>query len=473
MRPERIHELLKLGEGSRVEFKTTLLRAFDPIGKVVCSFLNTSGGYVLCGVADKGRVVGVDVTDDQLASFERRLFEAISPTVLVAVERMELEGKQVVLIEVAQGRDLPFSFKGVIYMRVGDAVVPASPATIRDMVLRSQIEPERWERRFSLADMERDLDHAEVVATVRDADAVKRAFFANNKELGDTLEKLSVARYGRLTNGGDVLFTKDAALRFPQTRVRAYRYASDKAGDTLGDIKSFEGPLHTLFQQAYGFIVQNTPTKATFPKGSPVRRESPVYPEMAVREALINALVHRDYASPAGGVSIHIYPKRLEISNSGPLPDGVTPESLLSGQLSVLRNPDIAHVLYLRGLMEKAGRGSVLILQACQGHGLPRPEWTSSESGVTLTFHAPHGVPHVTPHVTPHGVPHVTPHVKRLLKVAKGEMSRAELMDALAIKDRVHFMDAYLRPALAAGVVEMTIPDKPKSVHQRYRRVAG
>ena len=94
----------------------------------------------------------------------------------------------------------------------------------------------------------------------------------------------------------------------------------------------------------------------------------PLYPESAVREALINALGHRDYSSPSGGVSIHSFPRRLEIWNSGSLPDGVTAESLAKGHISVLRNPDIAHVLYLRGLMEKAGRGSVLMIHLTDDH---------------------------------------------------------------------------------------------------------
>jgi len=122
------------------------------------------------------------------------------------------------------------------------------------------------------------------------------------------------------------------------------------------------------------FIVRNTPTISRFVKGNPKRQDSPLYPESAVREALINALAHRNYSGSSGGVSIHVFPKRLEIWNSGPFPEGVTADSLGRGQLSVLRHPDIAHVLYLRGLMEKAGRGSVLMAHECQKSGLPAPK---------------------------------------------------------------------------------------------------
>src|SRR5690606_80909 len=139
-----------------------------------------------------------------------------------------------------------------------------------------------------------------------------------------TLEDLSVARYGRLTNGGDVLFTKNPAMRLPQIRLRAICYNSDKAGGKFADMKSFEGPAMAMFEQAYAFIVRNTPTVSKFEKGNPKRQDSPLYPEMAVREALINAFAHRDYSSSAGGIAIHIFPRRLEIWNAGAFPAGVT-----------------------------------------------------------------------------------------------------------------------------------------------------
>jgi ATP-dependent DNA helicase RecG len=232
------------------------------------------------------------------------------------------------------------------------------------------------------------------------------------------------------------------------------RYNSDKAGETYRDLKSFEGPLQRVFEDAYGFIVRNTPTMARFKPGQPKRQDTPIYPESALREALINALAHRDYSSPSGGVSIHIFPQRLEIWNSGGLPDGVTPEGLREGHISVLRNPDISHVLYLRGLMEMAGRGSVLMIQECLENGLSEPEWKSDATlGVTVTFRAPQ----------------VTPQVEKLLKVLKGPMSATELMEAMGLKDRVHFRKGILNPALEERVVEMTQPDKPRSSKQQYR----
>jgi len=231
-------------------------------------------------------------------------------------------------------------------------------------------------------------------------------------------------------------------------------------------MKSIEGPLHWVFEQAFAFIVRNTQTRAHFRKGTPQREDIPLYPEFAVREALINAFAHRDYTSPSGGIVIHLYPHRMEIWNSGSLPDGVTVETLSKGHISVLRNPDIAHVLYLRGLMEKAGRGSVQIIKACREAGLPAPTWVSGENlGVTITFTAPQATHQATPQATHQA----TPQALRLITLLDHEMSATELMEALHIKDRKHFRDAFLQPSLDGNFVEMTIPEKPSSPLQKYR----
>lgn len=111
---------------------------------------------------------------------------------------------------------------------------------------------------------------------------------------------------------------------------------------------------------------------------------------MAIREGIVNAFAHRDYSSFSGGIKVEISPVRLQIWNSGSLPDGVDADKLQQGHISVLRNPDIAHALYLQGYMEKLGRGSVLIRQACEDNGLAPPVWYSEgSSGVTLTFFTP------------------------------------------------------------------------------------
>ena len=466
MTSEQIQEMLSLGEGQRMEFKAST-RNVDALGGVVCGFLNTSGGYLICGIQESGKVVGVDASESAITKLEKQFHEGISPKSLISVQVQELEEKPVIVVEVPAGKDLPYAFRNIIYIREGEATRPADAETIRDIVLRRQIEPERWERRFSFADLEADVDVKEVQAAVAEATKVRRAYFRDPTQPTMVLEDFAAAKYGRLTNGGDVLFARNPAVRLPQIRIRAMRYNSDKAGDRFSDMKSFEGTLHSIFEEAYTFIVRNTPSISRFIKGNPKRQDSPLYPEAAVREALINALAHRDYSAASGGVSIHVFPRRLEIWNSGPLPDGVTEENLPKGHISVLRNPDIAHALYLRGLMEKAGRGSVLMVQQCDDAGLPRPFWKSDPKlGVTVTFSAPEVTPEVGHQVSTKSA--LSQHQVEILRKCLSESAIGDLMSVAGRSDRTKFRNQVLKPLLDARWVAMTNPEKPNSSKQRY-----
>lgn len=467
MKMDGLRKLLMLGENQSVEFKATC--RIDVVCRHVCGFLNSGGGYVICGVGDRGGVVGIR-SEEEVAPLRSQLGTELSPKALVSVEIQKVNGKEVAVVEVPSGKDIPYAYRNEVFIRVGESTRKADIATIKDMVLRRQVEPERWERRFSSADLETDLDRDEIRRTTESVLKSSRLAFRDEGSLLGVLEDLAVVKYGRLTNGGDVLFAQNPAIRHPQVRVRAACFSRDKTDDTFRDMKSLAGPLGRVLEQVSDFISRNTSTVSTFPRNELRRRDEPLYPSEAIREGLINAFAHRDYADSSGGIAVHVYPSRLEIWNSGGLPAGITPDSLKKGHLSVLRNPDVAHVLYLQGFMEKLGRGSIMILKACKGRNLPAPTWASDkEAGVTLTFYAPKATQQAALQVTQQVALQVTQQVKRLLEVLKGELTRAELMGVLDLKDRVNFSRRYLEPALEAELIEMTQPDAPNSPTQRYR----
>jgi len=476
MKREQLSELLMLGEGASIEFKTNC----DPeiVGRQVCAFLNSGGGYVVCGISESGDPVGIP-EQLNIRQFEQKVNKGISPKALISVELEKVDGKPVLVVEVPAGKDFPYAFYNDIFVRVGAQTDKADIETIRDMVMRRQVEPERWERRFSSADLEADLDFDEIKSLVLTVNKNSRMQFRDKENPLSVLEELAMVKYGRLTNGGDVLFGKNLAIRHPQVRVRAVCFTSDKSDDTYQDMKSLEGPLVSVLEQVFSFVMRNTPTTSHFDKNNLQRQDEAVYPLAAVREGLVNAFAHRDYADFSGGIAVHVYPKRLEIWNSGSLPEGITPAKLVSGHLSVLRNPDIAHVLYLRGMMEKLGRGSVMIQKSCLERGLPEPEWHSDvRQGVTLTFFVPEDfeVPGIRLGRGQDQVA-VSPGTKlglsrdqvSVLRQTVVEQGIKDLMIISGRSNRTKFRDQVLKPILEAGLVEMTIPDKPTSSKQRYR----
>ena len=178
----------------------------------------------------------------------------------------------------------------------------------------------------------------------------------------------------------------------------------------------------------------------------------------------MNAIAHRDYRS-AANVHVYVFHDRVEIVTPGGLPAGMREEDL--GVRSVPRNLLLFGMLYRMGLVEQIGSGIRRIREAYLEYGVAEPVIEVSPSWFAMSF--PRQPQRTTQQVTQQAAQQVTQQVGRLIAVLHGEMTRAEAMAALGLKDRGHFVQAYLQPSLDAGLVEMTIPDRPNSRMQRYR----
>jgi len=385
--PDTIKQQIKKGEGIGTEFKR-FVKNMDTIAKTVCSFLNTKGGTIFCGVDDKGKIIGINAQEDTIEKLQVFLNGKISPKALFSVNVDEENDKSIITIEVPQGKDRPYVYEGAIYIRQQSMTRTADSETLRKMVQSRSVETQRWERRPAMALEEEDFDSDEIFKTSKEASETGRFIFPNPNNTIAILEELSVCRTGKFTQAADVLFAKNPAVRHPQVRVRTTRFAEDKGSDKYIDDQVFQGPLLQVLNKVIDFIKRNVAVTAHFEKDRIRRQDKSEYPMHALREGLVNAFAHRDYASFSGGISVGIYPSRIEIWNSGRLPDGLKPSDLRKNHPSLPTNPDIAHLLYIRGLMERIGRGTQKILNACKAEGLPAPKWLDKPSGVTLILYS-------------------------------------------------------------------------------------
>jgi ATP-dependent DNA helicase RecG len=185
-----------------------------------------------------------------------------------------------------------------------------------------------------------------------------------------------------------------------------------------------------------------------------------------LREIVVNALIHRDDTIAGGAVSQAIFDDRVDIWSAGRLPWGITPDDLSREHDSIQRHPIIAEVFYRAGFIEKWGCGTNRVIAQCQETGIVPPEFREVAGFIVVTFR-------VQVELTLQVTPHVAPQVVALLEAARHPHSREELQRVLGLKDRMHFQKAYLEPLLAAGWLEMTFPDKPRSRLQRYRITAA
>lgn len=385
MIPDLIRKQIRQGEGVGTDFMGDA-RDLDAIARTVCAFLNTSGGTLFCGVGDNGRIIGLNTAQDQAHQIHAYVLENVTPKALFTVSVDDEDGQAIVTIDVPAGKDRPYVFAGSVFVRAGSRTRAADATTLREMVQSKSVAAERWERRPSMAMEESDLDHGEIRRTVEEAEGSGRFVFIDAADDIAVLKALAVYSANGFTQAADVLFAKNPALRHPQTRVRVTRFASDKGGDTYLDDHQFHGPLVAVFKEAFERLSQHVRREARFQADDVRRVDQPEYPFDALREGLVNAFAHRDYSGFSGGVTVGIYPSRIEIWNSGHFPEGLQPSDLRKNHPSLPTNPDIAHVFYLRGLMERIGRGGQQIIKACRDHGLSAPKWVDRPTGVTLTI---------------------------------------------------------------------------------------
>jgi ATP-dependent DNA helicase RecG len=190
-------------------------------------------------------------------------------------------------------------------------------------------------------------------------------------------------------NAAVVLFGRPKALpiRYPQCVLRLARFRGVKANEFL-DNRQEIGNIFELLAHADRFLLDHVPVASRIVPGQLERIDEPLYPPVALREALINAFAHRDYALGGGSVSVAMFDDRLEITSVGPLHFGLRVEDLLKPHPSRPWNPAIADVLYRRGLIEKWGGGTLRMAEASERAGTPAPEFFADRQRVTVTFRA-------------------------------------------------------------------------------------
>ncbi len=374
------------GESETLEFKRSTGEQRAAM-HALTAMLNHRGGRVLFGVEADRRVVGQHVGDRTLEDLAQEIGQ-IDPPVFPAVERVALgDGRDVLVITVPRGPGRPYSHRGVAYRRVGNVNARMSRDEYNRMLLESLHAERRWENEPAEGWAVADLDADEIVRTVEEAVRRGRAEDPGTRDPALLLQGLALTRDGVLLRAATVLFGRDAALeaQAPQCLLRVARFRGTDRTEFL-DNRQFHGNVFTLLQRAERFLRDSLPVAGRVMPGLFERVDDPLYPLLALREALANALCHRDYSIGGGSVGVAIYDDRLEVTSSGSLHFGLTPDALLKPHESLPWNPLIARVMYRRGLIEQWGRGTLKIVELMEQAGLPRPAIEDAGGCVTVRF---------------------------------------------------------------------------------------
>ena len=275
-------------------------------------------------------------------------------------------------------------------------------------------------------------------------------------------------------NAGVLFFAKNPRRFFPQAYITCLlARGTDKVH--ILDRKDFDGGIMADIEDALRFVERNTRTAYRI---EGLRRSNiPEYPTNALREAITNAVMHRDWFIDGANVFVEIFADRIEVVSPGGLPRGLSLTDL--GSRSIRRNALIADLLHHIDFIEKAGTGIRRIRNETRVQGCPEPKFETN-GFFTATFRPN---PEVRASTDVYWVHDDTMEdtvedtmedakVVRLLQAISGTMTRYDLQSSLGLKNDDYFRKAYLLPALRAGLIEMTILDKPRSKHQRYRLTA-
>jgi len=380
VRKKQMHETYKndeklatlLTESQTTEFKSSWR---DEYFKVICAFANTDGGELIIGIDDKGGTPGVKDAKKLLEDIPNKLRDILGIIPDVTLEKKM--GKEIIKILILPSF-APISHKGQFYIRSGSTTQELKGKELtRFLISKSGKGWEEYvEEKISIEDI-----NIKTLDEFRELSKKRLPFAYKEKDNFKLLEKLNLIEDGKLKRAAILLFGRNPKKYFTSAYIKIGKFLSDT------DIVSSDDVEGNLFEQVEKAI-ELLRTKYLISKirfEGIYRKEELEYPEEALREAIINAVIHRDYIG--AHTQMKIYPDKLLLWNEGKLPKEVRVEDLKKKHLSKPRNELLADIFFKTGLIEAWGRGTIKITDECKKAGLPEPEFKEEFGGFSVYFY--------------------------------------------------------------------------------------
>ncbi|MFQ6031469.1 MAG: RNA-binding domain-containing protein [Candidatus Zixiibacteriota bacterium] len=342
MNQDEVLKLIKKGESETIEFK----ERFDKETiETASAFANTRGGTIFIGISDKGKIKGVQIGKETLKNWANQISQATEPRIIPEIEHGEIGGRGVVIVQIKEFPIKPVSVKGRCFRRVGNSNRIMPMQEIAQMHFHST--GMSWDKLPARDAMIGDIDFEKVRRYIRKANETGRRKIGVDEKPLQVLEKLELIKEGQPTWAAILLFRKDTKRFLSQAVIHCGRF---KEEDIVIDDRMIEGTIIEQVDEAMDFIRKNINVRFVM-TGKPAREQIWDYPLEALREAVINAVCHRDYAIPSN-TEVRIYDDRLIVWSPGGLPLGITPEPQFEEYqgFRVIFRKDIYTEEYLRNL---------------------------------------------------------------------------------------------------------------------------
>jgi len=362
---------MKYQESETIELKASLAE-LDAALVDICALLNHRGGKLYFGVRPDGRVVGLTVADSTLLKISQKVRQKLKPEIIPEVRERSDGGKSIIEVIISEGTHKPYFVDGVAYIRSGSESVKMPPDVLTRLIMEQQ--GYTWDRDICAGASLHDIDPALVKSYLARALQVRHIDLDPDTPVETALESLELLKEGKLTHAAILLFGRNPQKFIDQAEIRCAKFRGDDVTQPYSNMKVIRGAIVAQIDQTEQFIRDNIAKAAWLPKEKFEREESWEYPPDAFREAVINAVCHRDYQS-SGNVQVSIFTNSLEILNPGLLPSTLTIESLKRRHSSKPRNRLIAEILFKIKYIEKFGSGTTKMIRVCRERGVPEPEF--------------------------------------------------------------------------------------------------
>lgn len=385
---DELKKIVAQGESDTLELKksTSLLPSAS---ETTCAFLNGKGGIVLIGVTDAGKILGQNVTDHTRQEVANHIAKLEPP----AQAKLDIEyvaigdNKYVIVINIYAGNHKPYTYDGRAFMRNQTVTTRMSQQRYEQLIVERGHLNHKWDEQPAVGLDIKSLDAQEIRRTVQSGIHEGRiAVEVQKYSIKNILHYLELLYNEEITNAAVVLYAKKIPSLYSQCEIKMTRYRGNRKLDDFIDSKHFIGNAFKILSEANYFIMRHLPVASFFEPDKWKRIDKPALPVMAIREALINAVTHRDYTVHSASIALDIYNDRLELWNNGTLPSQLQLQDLKKQHSSFPRNKKIASVFRASGWVEKAGVGTVRMAEECRELGVPEPMFEQYSCGLSVTF---------------------------------------------------------------------------------------
>jgi len=379
-----LEKLINQSESEIFEKKSSL-SDMNRIVEVISSFSNTKGGKILIGTSDKSDVMGVEIGKNTIERLTDTIIDNTDPKIYPEILTLKLRGKDLILISIGLSQQRPHMAFGKAFKRVGKSTKAMSRTEYEKILL----EKNKYKTRFDGMECSKatltDIDNKKIRQFL--VKARKERMFKIDPDINikEALSKLNLLKDGQVTNAAILMFGKEPQKFLLQSEVRCAKFKGIKPAKPFIDMKVIEETIDEQVDLVENFVLNNIKKSAWLVPGKIERVEKWEYPLDAIREAITNAICHRDYES-SSNVQIRIFDDRIEVWNPGSLPEGWTVDTLKRRHESRPKNPLIAKLFFMIKKIEQWGTGTNEMIEETIKHGLPEPIFEDTGTSIVVVF---------------------------------------------------------------------------------------